>query len=124
MRNKIMELIYCITALLAPTAILAVGVLWKLSPPKYRGNGLAYRTALSSSSSEAWAFAHRHCSRLWIRIGTILLVLSAAILIIFPDNKSVYFLWLIGGQMALFCCSAFLVDILLKNTFDENGHPL
>lgn len=119
-----MDLLYCIIALIPPIAILAVGVFWTVSPPKFQSKGLAYRTSLSSASEEAWSFAHHHCARLWVRIGLILLVVSVILLVVFPDNRKDYFLWLIGGQMVLFCISAFLVDTLLKNSFDEHGNPL
>ena len=119
-----MELIYCAVAVLVPLAILAVGIWWRISPPTFQAKGFAYATALSSSSPEAWAFAHRHCSRLWIRVGIVLLVLTAMLLAVFPANVKDYVLWLIGGQMALFCLSAFLMELLLKNSFQEDGTPI
>ncbi len=119
-----MQTLYCIISLLAPIFMLAVGIWWKLSPPKFQGKGLAYRTALTSSSPEAWSFAHHHCAKLWIRIGALLSVLTVILLVLFPNNRADYVLWLIGGQMALFCVSAFLVDILLKNTFHDDGTPI
>ncbi len=107
-----------------PVCLFILGLAWKISPPPYRSGGLAYNTALSSSSEDAWTFAHRHCARLWLRLGLILGVLSAALMRVFRDCDRSFCLWLIGGQMALFCLSAFLVDALLKNTFDENGNYL
>ena len=119
-----MEMLYCIVAVLIPAAILAVGIWWRIAPPEFRAKGLAYSTALSSASPEAWAFAHRHCARLWVRVGAILLVITVALLFLFPDNIGDYVLWLIGGQMVLFCLSAFLVDLLLKSSFHEDGTPI
>ena len=119
-----MDKLYCILALIAPAAILAVGILWKVNPPKFRSKGLAYRTPLSSASEEAWIFAHSHCAKLWVRIGLILLAVSILFLAVFPNNCRDYVLWLIGGQMLLFCISAFLIDALLKASFDEDGTPI
>lgn len=119
-----MEIVYSLLALLVPAAILAVGIWWRIAPPEYRSKGLAYDTALSSSSPEAWAFAHRHCAKLWIRVGTILLILTVVLYAVFPDRIEDFAMWLIGGQMALFCLSAFLVDLLLKNSFHEDGSPV
>ena len=119
-----MDLLYCIIALIPPIAILGIGIFWKVSPPKFQSEGLAYRTNLSSASKEAWNFAHYHCAKLWVRIGFMLLIVSLLLLFVFPDNRKDYFLWLIGGQMVLFCVSAFLVDALLKSSFDEQGKPL
>ena len=64
--------IYVLIALLPPVAMLIVGIWWKVSPPKMEGKGLAYRTQLSTKSPDAWAFAHKHCARLWVRMGVIL----------------------------------------------------
>lgn len=120
-----MYIISFIITLLAPVAIFVVGIAWKVSPPPFdRDSGLAYRTALSSSSQEAWAFAHKHCAKLWIRIGLILCVITVVLMAAFRESYRSFFLWLIGGQMLFFCCSAFLVDILLKSNFDEQGKPL
>ena len=119
-----MELFYVIVALLSPAAMLVVGICWKLHPPKFRAKGLAYRTALSCASEEAWAFAHLHCAKLWTRIGIILLVVTILLLKFVPEQRGNYILWVIGGQMALFCVSAFFVDLLLKNSFDGDGKPI
>lgn len=70
--------IYVLIALLPPVAMLIVGIWWKVSPPKMEGKGLAYRTQLSTKSPEAWAFAHKHCARLWVRMGVILTAAAAS----------------------------------------------
>ena len=113
-----------ILTMLTPVAMLAVGLRWRKHPPRREGNGLAYRTALSSKTEETWAFAHRHISKLWLRIGLLLSILSAVLMVVFRESASSFVLWLIGGQMVFLCISAFLVDALLKNTFDENGLPI
>lgn len=99
------------------------GLIWRIHPPKRDGGFLAYRTALSSKTEETWAFAHRHISKLWLRIGLLLSILSAVLMVVFRESASSFVLWLIGGQMVFLCISAFLVDALLKNTFGENGLP-
>jgi len=119
-----MYILSFIVAMLPPVGMFAVGLRWKKSPPPFRAGGLAYNTALSAKSEETWTFAHRHCARLWTRIGLILGVLTAAVMWVFRANYRSFFLWLIAGQMVFFCVSAFLVDMLLKNTFDEDGNYL
>lgn len=118
-----MYLLCFLLVMLSPVAFFVVGLLWRLSPPAFLSKGLAYRTALTEKSPEAWRMAHVHCAKLWMRIGLILSVLSAVLMTVFQDAYTNFFLWLIGGQMAIFCASALLVDTLLKNTFDENGTP-
>ncbi len=119
-----MYILSFILAMVVPAGLLAVGVLWRVSPPPFRAGGLAYNTALSAKSEDAWAFAHRHCSRLWTRLGLILGVLSAVVMWVFRAHYKSFLLWLIGGQTVFFCLSALLVDALLKNTFDEDGNYL
>lgn len=107
-----------------PLALLAIGIIWRSRPPRRGGSGLAYRTALSDRSDETWAFAHRHIARLWTRLGLLLGVLSAVLMAVFRTSYSGFFLWLIGGQMVFLCVSAFLVESLLKASFDEKGNRL
>jgi len=110
---------YFIVVMLAPAAMFAVGLLWKLSPPPYQSKGLAYSTELTRKDPDAWAMAHRHCARLWLRIGLIGGAVSAALMILCKEDYASFWVWLIVGQMALFCVSVLMVDLLLKNTFDS-----
>ncbi len=70
--------------------------------------GLAYRTALSTRSEETWSFAHRHCSKLWIRLGIVLGLVTALLMWFFRDQYLNFILWLLAGQMG----------------FDEHGNKL
>lgn len=110
---------YFAVVMLAPAAMLIVGLMWKISPPPYQSKGLAYITELTRKNPEAWAAAHRHCARLWTRIGIVSGGASAFLMILFQKNYSSFWVWLIVGQMALFCVSVFMIDLLLKNTFSE-----
>ena len=112
--------IYVLIALLPPVAMLIVGIWWKVSPPKMEGKGLAYRTQLSTKSPEAWAFAHKHCARLWVRMGVILTAAAGIAMYLLRDQDyQTFLIWILAGEMALFCVSAFLVDALRKANFGE-----
>lgn len=111
---------YFIVVMLAPVAMLIVGLMWKISPPPYRAKGLAYSTELTRKNPEAWAAAHRHCAKLWMRTGIISGGASAFLMVLFRENYSAFWMWLIVGQMVLFCVSVFMIDLLLKNTFSED----
>jgi uncharacterized membrane protein len=113
--------LYFALAMVTPVCLFAVGLLWRLSPPPFRAGGLAYRTSLTCKSQEAWAFAHTHCAKLWLRLGLLLGLVSAALMLLLPAYCKTFLVWLIAAQMAFFCVSAFLVDTLLKTAFDENG---
>ena len=69
-------------AMLTPVLMAVVGLIWRIHPPKRDGGFLAYRTALSSKTEETWAFAHRHISKLWLRIGLLLSILSAVLMVL------------------------------------------
>lgn len=115
-----MKLFYWVMVLLAPAAMLLVGLMWRVSPPPYQKKGLAYSTELTRNNPDAWALAHRHCSRLWMRIGIISGFASVVIMVIFSDSYTSFWLWLIVGQMVLFCVSVFMIDLFLKTTFDKD----
>ena len=119
-----MYILSFVIAMLAPAAILGVGIWWKVSPPPFQAKGLAYRSALACASQEAWAFAHKNCARLWVRIGLLLTLATAGLMWFLRDGYQSFFLWLLVAQMAFFCISSFLVELLLKGTFDEQGRPL
>lgn len=106
-----------IIVMLAPAAMLLIGVVWKISPPPYQSKGLAYSTELTRRDPEAWSTAHRHCARLWARTGVISGGASAVLMVLFKANYASFWMWLIVGQMALFCVSVFMIDLLLKNQF-------
>ena len=115
-----MYTLYFIVVILAPAAMLIVGLMWKISPPPYQSKGLAYSTELTRKDPDAWAMAHRHCARLWTRIGMISGAVSAALMIQFKEHYVSFWLWLIVGQMVLFCVSVFMIDLLLKNMFSDH----
>ena len=112
-----------ILTMLTPVAMLVVGLRWRKHPPRREGNGLAYRTALSEQNEDTWHFAHAHLSKLWVRLGLALTVVSAGAAYFGRSLLGSLFLWLIGGQMIFLCLSAFLVDGLLKANFNEDGSP-
>lgn len=117
-----MYIFYFALVMLSPTAMVIVGLMWKISPPPYQAKGLAYSTELTRKDPEAWTAAHRHCARLWTRTGLVSGAASALLMVLFRESYSAFWMWLIAGQMALFCVSVFMIDLLLKNTFsDENN---
>ena len=113
-----MYILIFVLVMVTPLALLFLGLAWRTHPPKRESAKLAYRTALSAKNDETWAFAHLHLSRLWIRVGLILTILTVFLMVVWRDIYLSIFLWLIGGQMLLVCITAFLVDGLLKTSFD------
>ena len=116
-----MYIFYFALVMLAPAAMVIVGLMWKISPPPYQAKGLAYSTELTRKDPEAWTAAPRHCVRLWTRTGLVSGGASALLMVLFQESYSAFWMWLIAGQMALFCVSVLMIDLLLKNTFSDDN---
>ena len=110
-----------VAGLLTPLSLLAVGIFWKVKPPAREGSGLAYRTTLSERSQETWDFAHTHISKLWIRLGILLSLITVLLVHFWVKENFTLLLWVLAGQMAFLCLSAFFVDTLLRTVFDGDG---
>ena len=110
--------------LLMPLVMLAVGLYWRLKPPAYLKGKLAYRTAQTEKSPEVWAFAHSHFGKLWTRYGIILAVLCGGAMVFLKNKYQTYVLWLLCGEMLVFCVTIFMMELLIKNLYDENGRRI
>ena len=62
--------------LLIPLLMIVFGVIFLRWPPGKINGLFGYRTARSMASQAAWNFAHAYMGRLWLRVGTVMLVLS------------------------------------------------
>lgn len=110
-----MSVLYIIADFFAPVVMLIVGLMWQISPPPFRAKGLAYSTELTRNNPDAWSAAHLHCGKLWVRISILSGLVSGVLIGLFPDNHPNFWVWLIVGQMVLFCVSVFMVDLLNKD---------
>ena len=116
---------FCFVLLLAvPVAMFVVGIRWRKHPPAFRSGGLVYRTEITEKSPEVWEFAHIHCGKLWSRFGGIFAVISAALMIWLPGSYEKFFLWILGAQMLVMCVTILIIELFLKNLFDENGNRI
>lgn len=114
-----MSVLYIIADFFAPVVMFIVGILWRISPPSFQSKGLTYNTELTRNNPEAWAAAHLHCSKLWVRISVLSALVSGVLIWLFPENHANFWVWIIVGQMVLFCVSVFMVDLLLKTKFGD-----
>ena len=110
--------------MLMPLVMLAVGLKWRLKPPAYLTGKLVYRTAYTEKSPEVWAFAHSHFGKLWTRYGAILAVLCGAAMYFLRAKYQTYVLWLLCGEMLVLCVTIFMMELLIKNLYDENGRRI
>lgn len=110
--------------LVLPLFLIVVGLKWYLKPPAFKTGTLAYRSDITERSPDVWFFAHTHCGKLWVRYGVILAVISSLLMIFLDQRWQGFWLWVMGGQMLLLCVTIFLIDLLCKNLFDEEGRRI
>lgn len=116
-----MYILNFVLVLLVPVLMLVVGVKWWISPPAFKEGKLAFRTQETEKSEEVWYFAHQNCAKLWARFGAILGVIAIVLAILLKASIGKYILWFLMAEMFVFCVTLVIVDLLVKNLFDENG---
>ncbi|OPZ89370.1 MAG: hypothetical protein BWY74_02758 [Firmicutes bacterium ADurb.Bin419] len=114
--------------LLIPFTMLGFGKYFIKNAPKEINMVFGYRTTRSMKNKDTWEFAHSYCGKLWLRIGAIMLVLSA-IAMLFVIGKDVKDIGTFGGivcgiQVVLLIGSIFPVERAIKNNFDEHGNRI
>lgn len=115
-----------LTALLIPLIMIGVGCAFTKTAPKNITHIFGYRTAMSMKNRDTWEFAHKHCGKLWVRLGLILLPLSI-LPMLFVIGKSEDTIGTTGAIVcllgaALLILSIFPTERALRKTFDENGN--
>lgn len=104
-----------IWAFIVPLLMTLIGVVWLKKPPKKINSWYGYRTKLSASSRETWDFANRHCAMVFIRVGIVMLVVSAIILILNPSDEVIVFLTIV--QPIVLMAAAVPTTKALKDKF-------
>lgn len=113
-------------AIICPVIMILQGMLFRKAGPKRINCVYGYRTARSMKNRDTWDYAHRYISRFSLRLGPVMLLLSA-VPMLFLVGKSKEMIATIGlviafvGLIALFI-TIFNTESALKRTFDENGY--
>lgn len=110
--------------LVMPLMMLAVGARWLIKPPAFKTGTVVYRTALTEKSPAVWSFAHEYCGKLWSRYGAIMVVIASVLMYFLKNSYQKFILWILVGEMLMMCITIFMMDIFIKNLFDENGDPV
>ena len=117
-----------ILALLIPLSMIGFGRYFSKSAPKEINMAFGYRTSMSMKNEDTWEFAHRHCGKIWLVVGWILLPISCvAMLFVLGKDEDV-----IGICGTVICCvqlvpligSIIPTEVALKKTFDKNGNRI
>lgn len=112
--------------LLFPAIMIGVGKTYQRAAPKDINPVYGYRTTMSMKNRNTWEFAHRHCGRLWVKLGLILLPVNLIpMLLVIWQSEDV-----IGNVGTVLCvinlvaiiASIFPTEAALKRTFDQNGN--
>ena len=117
-----------IMVLLIPLIMIIFGAIYKKRPPKNINLFSGYRTARSTSSQEAWDFAHRTFGALWFIFG-LSIILPFGLSMLFVLNKSVDEISTFGTILVFLefipmIFPIFIVEKKLKKNFDENGNKI
>ena len=111
--------------LIVPLTMIFFGFILKNNPPQEINKVYGYRTALSSKNLDTWIFANTLCGKLWVKIGTPVLVISV-IIMIFCSKSSENVIGTVGiiiiiAQCLILVLTIPIVEKRLKQTFDEHG---
>lgn len=113
--------------IMVPAILTVIGGIFLKHPPKEINFIAGYRTARSMKSREAWDFANRYSARLMLICGIVLLIISAAIMVIFrnksEDIQAMIMVVLCTVQTIAIVVTIIPVEKALKDKFDEQGRP-
>ena len=103
--------------LLIPLSMIGIGAVFRRAAPREINPVFGYR--------ETWEFAHRHCGKVWMTAGCVLLPLTIAFMLPLPGRpEDAVGLWggvVCGVQTAVLIASIFPTEIALRKKFDKNG---
>lgn len=115
-----------ITNLLIPLTMVGFGKYFIKNTPKEINMIFGYRTTMSMKNKDTWAFAHKYCGKLWLKLGYILLVASAiAMFVVIGKDKNVIGSFggiVCGVQMVFLIGTIFTTEKALRKTFDKDGN--
>ena len=117
-----------IVNLIIPLTMIGFGRHYTKSSPKKINMVFGYRTTMSMKNKETWEFAHRHCGKVWLVVGLILLPISC-VAMLFALGKdenyiAIYICVVIGVQLVLLISSTIPTSVALNKTFDKNGNRI
>ena len=121
-----MFLFLLICDMLIPLTMYFAGRMMKLNPPKTINGIYGYRTTMSRKNMDTWIFAHDHAGSLWMKVGKIMIFVSAAVHIplYFVNNcdmLSVVCLILTVIQLIVLILSIIPTEKALKDNFNPDG---
>ncbi|WP_318785405.1 SdpI family protein [Methanimicrococcus hacksteinii] len=106
--------------------MIGLGFLWRKNGPKQINGIYGYRTARSTSSPEAWNFAHVYSARLYLILGIVLLIPTLISIRHYwsadADTIAVLSIAVLTVQTIVFVLTIPITESALKKHFDKNGN--
>lgn len=120
-----LDLVLRIGVLLAPLVILALGLLYFLTPPKEANHSFGYRFYWGMSSMECWRFTQKLAGAVWSVLGFVLLLVMALLCSSFKGMEAMamvetavkYLFW----ELILIAVSCVAIDVTVIVLFDSKG---
>ncbi len=112
--------------LLFPATMIGIGKSFQKAAPKDINPVYGYRTTMSMKNRDTWEFAHRHCGRLWFRLGLILLPVNLIpmLLVIWESRELINIVGsvLCAIDTVIIIATIFPTEAALRKTFDQDGN--
>lgn len=115
-----------VNLLMIPTLMIIFGRLFTKHPPRQINGIYGYRTKMSRLNADTWQYAHRYFGKLWLRMGWILLPVSAfgMVCVYGKDENRI---GIVGAAILVIQTIILLMPIAwtekeLKKIFEEDGH--
>lgn len=112
--------------LLIPITMIVLGSYYKKNAPKNINSFYGYRTSMSMKNNKTWEFSHHYIGGIWLKLGWILLVISAIpMLFVIGKDKSTInnFSLILCVIQIIFLISPILpTEKALRKNFDKDGN--
>lgn len=105
-----------------PLMMILFGFLWKNNPPKNINYMYGYTSSMSMKNQKTWDFAHKHNAKVWRRWGSLWLLVSIGLMLIFPSNYEKLTIGINWIGLALILISLIPTEVALRKNFDKDGN--
>lgn len=114
-----MDIVTSAMVLILPAAVLSMGLMFKLRPPRHINWLYGYRTKRSMASQEAWDAAHRMGGQMWTAIGVALLTLSVLAVLFLSADKVTVTCIVYGASFVGIIIPLVIIQYRLKKAVDK-----
>ena len=121
----IVELICRVAVMAAPVALLALGLMYFLLPPKEANHVFGYRFYWGMSSVECWLFTQKLAGLIWGILGLVLTIAMTLICNSYRGMELMDMVWscarCILWELGLVAASCVIIDLTVIVFFNRKG---